>query len=284
MPIQETAPFRTVYNNLHQEERSSLPLHRGERYKRSLLLSSIHQAPEVFQPRGGAFVSAMSEAHVEGLITSIFAASGHNLDPVVVWWSGQNWYLIDGHHRVEAYKRAAKKKKLTDRPIPIVVFEGTLQQAHLESSYRNSKDNLNMGKDDKMNRAWRLVAMDDDLSKTDINRATGVATSSVGRMRNALVKLKEEREVTPEYYTEDFTEWTWEEARKGVEASRVIDEDWEGVLALEWAKRMSRTFGDKLVKQPEVFWKALEIHSEKLVNDLEDYLRTGWVEDPNPDF
>ncbi|ATG49286.1 hypothetical protein CEW89_17910 [Celeribacter ethanolicus] len=64
----------------------------------ALPLSKLKVAPAVFQPR-----EFFSERHVKALATAIKAQGGQPLEPLTVWYSGRDWYVIDGHHRLEAY-------------------------------------------------------------------------------------------------------------------------------------------------------------------------------------
>ena len=52
---------------------------------------------------------------------------------------GEHYYVIDGHHRVDAYHSAK-----WSRPIPVEVFHGTVDEARIEALVRNSKDKLRM--------------------------------------------------------------------------------------------------------------------------------------------
>jgi len=85
----------------------------------TLPLSDIRIIEEVFQHRSGNL--AATDAHVAALAKSIGNSEGQPLDRVWIFWIGDGWCCIDGHHRLEAYKRAGYYL-----PIPVVVFKGTL--------------------------------------------------------------------------------------------------------------------------------------------------------------
>jgi ParB-like chromosome segregation protein Spo0J len=215
------------------------------------------------------------------LTNAIFAASGRGLEPITVWWSGRAWYLIDGHHRSEAYARANKSKvKGWVGKVPVQVFSGTLLEAVIEATRLNAKDKLPMQPEDKLNRAWLFVVMDEGMSRQKIATVCTVGTNTVSRMRRRLKELQELRELDPEDFPEDFSSWTWKEALEDSRAVKNYDDDWREKQSQEWARRLSRTFGDKLASQPEVFLKALEMHSPRFVSWLEEYLQ----DDPDSDF
>jgi ParB-like nuclease domain len=114
----------------------------------TLRVAEIKQVPEVFQPRG----QTLDEHHVQTLVRAI--GNHRILDPVLVIQLGQAAYLIDGHHRLEAYAVAG-----IDVPIPIEHFLGSLEDAILEAGRTNSKAKLPMSQQDRLNFAWRLVRM-----------------------------------------------------------------------------------------------------------------------------
>ncbi len=132
-----------------------------------LTLEEIAVLPELFQPR-----YEVSDYHVRALKSAVSANRGEPLDAVLVWWSGERWYLLDGHHRLDAYER--HNAEHPDRPIRktnVKTFCGTLAEAMMCAAGANSKDKLPMSQQDKSNAAWRLVCMEDEkLKKSQIAR------------------------------------------------------------------------------------------------------------------
>lgn len=265
MSAYETATFLATMQRLEGEEQLKQPF----RVPPSRLpLDQLKEAPEVFQPRDLACDTAAKEQHVRVLINAIYSESGNRLDPITIWWSGKDWYVIDGHHRKLAYERVNQQGRISIDSVPVRAFSGTLIEALCEATRRNSKDKLAMSPEDKSNRAWRLVAMGKDLSKRQIANVCKVSTPTVGRMRK---KLKEIREAHPETWQEEVTEMTWKEAQKFDQETRPYDDNWEDAQAREWAKRLAKTFGNKLISQPEVFWKAIEAYSPALAESMSGY-------------
>ncbi|MHB2211684.1 ParB/RepB/Spo0J family partition protein [Methylobacterium sp. CM6257] len=204
----------------------------------ALPLDQITLLPALFQPR------AMDERHVSELMRAIKAAG--SLDPVTVLQAGEEVILVDGHHRVEAYTRA---KRTTD--IPVRYFEGTPQEAVLESGQANSKAKLTMATWERMNLAWRLVVMK-AYSKEQIATSAGVSTSQVATMRKVLKKLGEGA----------AAHRSWLLARRAAEGEDIEmsddeREEWKKEQANRWADRLQKEFGNKLSSNPEITALAL---------------------------
>lgn len=229
----------------------------------SLHLKQIRMAHSVFQPRGFDDV-ASSENHIENLVKAIQGEASHKLDPVLIWWSGKHWRIIDGHHRILAYKRYFEKKKI-DEPIPVSVFEGSLIEAIIESTRANSKDKLCMSQDDKLNRAWTLTVIGSNYSKATISKSCKIGSATVGRMRKRLSELKSL--IGEDWYSACLS-MTWREATTFNQSERVIDDNWEARLAKEWARRLAKAFGKKLAAQPKIAGQAIHLYSEQLAEDL----------------
>ena len=95
------------------------------------------------------------------LAMAVRTSPNHLLDPVLIWWSGKRWRVIDGHHRMMAYQQTTTdtKRPVKIDAVPVEVFEGTLHEAIHEATRRNSKDKFAMSKTDKLERAWKFTAM-----------------------------------------------------------------------------------------------------------------------------
>ncbi|QUX93299.1 hypothetical protein CYL31_18665 [Marinomonas sp. A3A] len=237
----------------------------------SLELNEIHEALLVFQPRDIHTDVSSKEQHIQNLLGAIRNEPTNRLDPIVVWWSGSMWYVLDGHHRLAAYREFAKEKELMKVMIPVKAFNGSLVQAMGEATRLNSKDKLAMTKDDKSNRAWKFVALRaEGLSKGSISKVCKVSTATVGRMRK---KLREVQQYHPDDWHEVALEMTWAEAIDYPHKEKSYDDDWQRAQAKDWAKRLSTTFGRKLIAQPEVFIDALGMYSQKLLRDVTEYLQ-----------
>ena len=206
----------------------------------------------VFQPRQLEGRRAEDEAHIKTLVQAIGQRERPKyLDPILVWWSGERWYVIDGHHRLIAYARAA-----VDREIPVSVFEGTLDEAMAQSASANSKDRLAMRLDDKLNYAWRLVNIS-GLSKQKIVEACSVSNGTIGNMRKTRETLLSNREHTEE----SLLSLSWKEAQDeaaGREKNEKFSHDDAVKLrAKRYRAALFKAMGDRPYKDPEAFALAL---------------------------
>ena len=213
--------------------------------------SKIARMSAVFTARSLEYRVVGEEVHLSELTGAIGNAKHPRyLDPLTVWWGGDRYYVIDGHMRLEAYRR-----KSVTNGIPVVIFEGTLDEAMAQSAALNSKNQLPMTREDRMNFAWRLTLVS-DLSKEKILRACGVGNGSVGNMRKAKQVLEETGRSL-----EDLCGMPWDDARKeaeGQEIKKAIDMD---AAREKQAERMAiviaRATGDRPFKDPDLFASAI---------------------------
>jgi hypothetical protein len=239
----------------------------------TLPLGDIRTATSVFQPRLGDGARGEAEAHVSALADAIRSRKDHRLDPIIVWWSGKHWRVIDGHHRLVAYNQVSNpsQEKASRRCIPIdrvpvEIFVGSLQEAMARATIENSKDKLRMTKKDKLERAWRFTALG-QMTIPEIANATCVAERTVSNMRKVIADLNviELGDWTPRI---DPLDITWAEAKRQNAGEVEVTDEWLERQAREWATRLARTFGDRLARNPEIAMRTLEIYSENLVNRL----------------
>src|SRR5690606_32436476 len=196
-------------------------------------------------------------------------------DPITVWWSGMHWYVLDGHHRLAAYREVERQGKISIGTVPVRGFVGSLLKAIAESTRLNAKDKLAMTPEDKANRAWLFVAMRENLSKREIASLCKVGTATVARMSKQLGVIMEALNSAPELELEPVN-MTWDEAMKFRCKQKSFNDDWELQQAREWAKRMGKTFGNKPVSQPEIFALAIELYSPSLLKALSEHLTESY--------
>ena len=155
-------------------------------------VDEINQSQALFQPRYDSIVYApgRSESHVAQLAR--IAKSGSPLDPLKIAALGNDWYLVDGHHRLQAYQQAEWCK-----PIPVQVLQSDLMgDARIswlvrESTHDNKKNRLSMSAVDKLDAAWAFVAREDEGSIKDTAEQYGVGVRSVSNMRGVAGALSE---------------------------------------------------------------------------------------------
>lgn len=151
-----------------------------------LLVEAIERIPELFQPRGSD--EWRSTAHINGLSSSSTNAKQANetakMEAVLVFWIGDAWVCLDGHHRLAAIS----KKRKAGATIGVEVFSGTVQEAMMESTRRNSRNKLPMNEKDKTERAWQLFMSGAGTHKA-IAEACGVAPKTIQRMAQAVKRF-----------------------------------------------------------------------------------------------
>ncbi|MCM8557674.1 ParB/RepB/Spo0J family partition protein [Sphingomicrobium sediminis] len=156
-----------------------------------ILASDVLVAPAHFQPRGDSLVMryGASRSHITEMAKVV--SGGGRLDPMTVVSFGPRYVLLDGHHRLAAYREAN-----FSGAIPVEVLDcdkeglDRIKWAMAESSKRNIKDKLPMSKDDKQDNAWRItVAQGLELSKRELHETCGVSERSIGNMRAVANKL-----------------------------------------------------------------------------------------------
>jgi ParB-like chromosome segregation protein Spo0J len=230
----------------------------------TLAWKDIRQEPVLFQARGGAFY----EPHLGDLISAIGREG--RLDPVVVVQLGPQAVLIEGHHRMEAYRRAG-----IIEGIPVVYFTGTVEEAVAESGRANSRAKLPMRLTERSDYAWKLVLLGrHSIKQTAL--AAGISERQVANMRKVARALG----------AEAFDHDRWKaalRASKGIASLTWEPDEIEArkeALAQEYAERLSKAFYTKLTNNPEIAARALSLHfGDKLrevVRELE-----GYVDEPD---
>lgn len=249
----------TTIRGALEEHGSNPPLPLPTRLDRNHIARMV----SVFQPRELDGRWTEDERHIENLEGAIGDPKRpHYLDPMTVWWGGDRWYMIDGHHRLRAYERVDVRQGL-----PVEVFEGPLDEAMAHSASANSKDRLIMRKDDKLNFAWKLT-LTTNLPKSRVVEVCAVANGSVGTMRGVKAKLLGELGVP----LEQLMNMTWPTARllaEGKEMDENYDPDTEvRKRADQYRKRLYKAFQDTPTSDPEAFALALVLSNDRLPGDL----------------
>jgi hypothetical protein len=165
---------------------SATPKHTQGNAEVKLKVNSIRVAEQVFQWRTPQYNMIPSDDHIFELAKATQSTGA--LEPILVFPVADKYYVMDGHHRLAAYRTAGWKGD-----IPAIVFTGSLDDAVREALRRNSKNKLPMTARDKTEAAWRLVKQGksgewpDSISET--MKLTGVGKGTVNRMRAAWTEL-----------------------------------------------------------------------------------------------
>lgn len=146
-----------------------------------LKLSALQVDAETFSPRR----ATLNEAHIGNLMKVL--EGGRKLAPIVAWRpeAGGLW-LVDGHHRHEAYRRS----RWGNRTVPVLVVHGTKGRALLLAVSDNAKARLPLTPSERSDWAWRLIREEQGITQANIAAATGVSLRTVATMAENLRKAR----------------------------------------------------------------------------------------------
>ncbi|MBW5435666.1 hypothetical protein FXB41_12990 [Bradyrhizobium canariense] len=148
----------------------------GEPTNLKLRWEDIEIRPALFQPRIFAHgLKEVDERNVHDLL-KIISAIGE-LDPVTVVKLNNRWTCVDGHHRLECYKRLKWKD-----PIRATWFKGSVREALDHAVTSNEVIKLAIPDRDRYELAWQRVVLGWG-SKAEIARFAMVSERLVGNMR-----------------------------------------------------------------------------------------------------
>jgi ParB-like nuclease family protein len=143
----------------------------------------IRERLELFQPRRPGYgLRTLDTRHVGKLAVRI---ERKDMDPVLVVKLGREWVVVDGHHRLAAYRKLKHAES-----IKCEWFAGTVREATDESLRRNEKTHLEVQQGDKHEEAWKRTLLGWG-SKRDVVKLTGCGDGTVAKMRRAMRSHRE---------------------------------------------------------------------------------------------
>lgn len=231
----------------------------------TLSVRRIKTNEDIFQHRN--VKDWISEPHIEKLTKILNGCPLAQLDPITVFWIGNAWCCIDGHHRLAAYRKTSMP-----REVPVQVFDGTLQEAIIRSLESNSKDKLQMTSQEKSDSAWRLTVCFPSMPKSALSAASGVCERTIAYMRETRATLKQLN------FKGELSELSWQAARlkaKGISLNEDSLDDHIERRAQALADRLTRHFGGHLNQDPSILARALSICNGSLPRRL----TSAWVQD-----
>lgn len=232
-----------------------------------LEFSKVRTCPAVFQHRRPH--DGDSAHHIRAMADALSKGTAKSLDAITVWWDGKGWTCIDGHHRLEAYRRSGVEPWAS---IPVKVHPGTLEEAIAEAARGNTRTKLPMTAHERMRAAWRLTCTT-SLSKAAVVEACGVGDGTVARMRKVLKALQERGEEAPC----DLSWWEAQAKAKGEdlpEGEEMSDEA-KQAMAKAWALAMRKSLPPGFETQEDIVAMALEILSPRLPVRLQEWWGAG---------
>ena len=194
----DTGAQRTA-EDIEQELRGAPP--RTIPTAKRLPLDRIHVAEEVLQWRLATEDVGGKTGHTLALAQAL-EDNKKGLDPLVVWWGGSRFYLIEGHHRLAAYRTAKWSK-----PVPVIEFQGTLEEARLHALGGNVKDKLRMTGTEKSEAAWKLIKEKDRLFRglKETKQVEEIATRATRGESTVWLMIKVWRAIQEQGADEDMT-------------------------------------------------------------------------------
>ncbi|MBJ6988864.1 ParB/RepB/Spo0J family partition protein [Devosia sp. MC521] len=151
-----------------------------------LRVSEIIVCETLFQRRDQWANKLGREEHIRELKRAI-KDDPTGMEPIDVWWGGDGWYLVDGHHRHQAYERLS----FTGR-VPVRVVSGSLNAALAHVGLSNTRNKLPMNNAERMTLAVFYVCLMPEKSLREIAKISGVGKTQVAKIRKAVDQLVSE--------------------------------------------------------------------------------------------
>lgn len=229
---------------------------------RTLEQRKVRTAPSVFQHRKPH--TGDSRAHVRSMAKALTTGTAKELDAVTVWWDGRGWTCIDGHHRLEAYRKSGAEPW---QEIPVQVFTGGLEEAIAQAARGNTRAKLTMSTSERTRAAWRLTCTT-SLSKAEVVEACGVGDGTVARMRRACKTLLDAGTASP-------CDLSWWEAQAKVKGQELpereeMSDDDKQAKAEEWALAIRKSLPRGFENQVDILALTLETLSPRIPQRLQE--------------
>jgi hypothetical protein len=204
------------------------------------------------------------------------------LDPVLVvklkngmTRSGFEWIVVDGHHRLAAYRKLRRKE-----PIKCEWFVGSAREATDESLERNEKIHLRVDQGDKAEEAWKRTLLGWG-SKKDVVKLTGCGEGTVAKMRRTALCHQGHTsgtERTPQgeklcgAFPKGLRHYKWSEVNRVL--LDLTPREWDiDDAAAKLARNLVTRMTTKLSENPEVTARALWLYDRDLCPQLIEALQ-----------
>jgi ParB-like chromosome segregation protein Spo0J len=230
------------------------------------------QTDDAFQPRNGRMVpfreqtgvDSRSEAHIGTMRLVLEAAQSVELEPVLVAEIDGHLYVVDGHHRLQAYRRAQRDT------VPVRVMPLDRQRAVLVSKLVNCEARaLEMHAEQRRDAAWQYLAavtrrgaerLPTGESLRAIAGRFGVSRDTIGRMVKQLPKVNP-KEWNSEAHDPGtgFPRWRYVRESKGGWHGMKQETDVEQITQQE-AEKLAKKIGALIDKaNPEAVRRAVRM-------------------------
>lgn len=236
----------------------------------------IKTLEEAFQPR--TFEGQLGDRHslIQDLIDAINRAGIERIDPVKVWWSGREWFVVDGHHRLNAVDRVnsyrhKKGRGKVIREVPVEVISGSRSEALMWASRDNGKAHLTLTAKQRSQWAWRVAVL--HWSKVIPDRFV-MAERAVDLHvhRNTLTNMKAVWKQIEQRFRDEHAghapdpkkhrQWIHEVAglewpkqaeafaKGAIDQEDVLDNEWRRAAVRKTAERLIRSLGKEAFSSP----------------------------------
>jgi len=184
------------------------------------ILPGFYQA----RPGGASATGVVDPDHAADLTASLKESPRLELDAILVLRAGNRDIVIDGHHRLAAYK-AAKRED-----IPVTWFRGSPRDALIEAGLENAKTRLPMSSLDRLQRAWQLTTAEVGLSIAKIARGSGVSSRTVSNMREKLKAFQVAGANVPQRWL-DVLRMKWDDPDEAVQSASAQAREWTNLIS-----------------------------------------------------
>lgn len=241
----------------------------------TLMLGELNIRPEDFQFRD----VELDRYHADELQKAL--QQGRDVGPLDVWQDPDDgkFYVLDGHHRFEAYTRL----EWSD-PINVLRHEGPLHEVKLIALRENTKARLPMSPKERADAAWRLTCEQFEdggfsYSKKELAEATGVSERSVANMRKTYRTLEGLGRTHPRSWAaaielakgKEFGEMTEDEREQWIEAKAAELDKYIGKPIAEYSKRCPEAVQLVLERRMGKEFEAMIDYCAKASEDEEDF-------------
>jgi hypothetical protein len=175
------------------------------------------------------------------------------MEPIDVWWGGDGWYLLDGHHRLLAYESL----EFADS-VPVRAIGGSLDDALAHVGKANTRNKLPMSLDERNNLAVFYVCLFPQKSHREIARLSGVGKSNIGNMKKAIDQV-----IALGHPREHLLGTSWYEIQRMVRGDTDSCYDHHGEMR-KIANEIKKALGPVLGKKPHLKIEALAMALEEM--------------------
>lgn len=230
-----------------------------------LSLSTIDTRPDDFQFR----TFELDQYHVEKLQEA--HQRGADLGRIDVWKDPEDsqYYVLDGHHRLEAYRRAGQVHTAN-----VTVHEGPYHRVRLVALKQNTQARLPMSDVERSNAAWRLVAGQekdkdpDRYSKAELAKLTQRSERTIANMRATAIALLKDDQELPDSWLQAMR--LKREGKQG-EMSEEDRQDWVEAKAAEIDAEIGPAIFRYASLFPEAFQQVLQQRMGSMFDVMIDY-------------